>query len=133
MTELAERRYEAVDPANRLIAATLEQRWNDALQRLQDLEIELAAFERRTMRAVTAEQKKQILQLAGDFPRLWRSPTTTSRDRKRILRLLVRDITVTKGPEPKVVRLHVRWQGGATETLHKNCPALGAALATAEQ
>jgi hypothetical protein len=120
--ELAERRYEAVDPANRLIAATLEQRWNDALQRLQDLETELAAFERRAMRAVTAEQKKQILQLASDFPRLWRSPTTTPRDRKRILRLLVRDITVTKGPEPKVVRLHVRWQGGATETLQLQLP-----------
>jgi DNA invertase Pin-like site-specific DNA recombinase len=120
--ELAERRYEAVDPTNRLIAATLEQRWNDALQRLQDLETELAAFERRAMRAVTAEQKKQILQLAGDFPRLWRSPTTTPRDRKRILRLLARDITVTKGPEPKVVRLHVRWQGGATETLQLQLP-----------
>ena len=64
--ELAERRYEAVDPANRLIAATLEQRWNDALQRLQDLETELAAFERRAMRAVTAEQKKRILQQAGN-------------------------------------------------------------------
>ena len=69
--ELAERRYEAVDPGNRLIAATLETRWNDAVQRLHDLEAELAAFERKTMRAVTAEQKQQILQLANDFPRLW--------------------------------------------------------------
>ena len=57
--ELAERRYEAVDPGNRLIAATLETRWNDAVQRLHDLEAELAAFERKTMRAVTAEQKQQ--------------------------------------------------------------------------
>ena len=69
--DLAERRYEAVDPSNRLIAATLETRWNDAMQRLHDLEAELAAFERKTMRAVTAEQKRQILQLAKDFPRLW--------------------------------------------------------------
>jgi len=61
--ELAERRYEAVDPANRLIAATPETRWNDAMQRLHDLEAELVAFERRAMRAVTAEQKRQILQL----------------------------------------------------------------------
>ncbi|HWP14607.1 MAG TPA: recombinase family protein, partial [Xanthobacteraceae bacterium] len=102
--DLAERRYEAVDPGNRLIAATLEQRWNDALQRLHDLEAELAAFERQTMRAVTAEQKRQILQLAGDFPRLWEASTTGPRDRKRILRLLVRDITVAKAPEPKIVR-----------------------------
>ena len=70
--DLAERRYEAVDPSNRLIAATLETRWNDAMQRLHDLEAELAAFERKTMRAVTAEQKRQILQLAKDYPHLWR-------------------------------------------------------------
>jgi DNA invertase Pin-like site-specific DNA recombinase len=120
--DLAERRYEEVDPNNRLIAATLETRWNDAMQRMHDLEAELAAFERQTMRAVTADQKQQILQLAGDFPRLWAASTTTSRDRKRILRLLVSDITVTKGPEPKVVRLHVRWQGGKTETLQLTLP-----------
>jgi len=120
--DLAERRYEAVDPANRLIAATLEQRWNDAMQRLHDLEAELAEFEQRTMRAVTAEQKRQILQLAGDFPRIWAAPTTTHRDRKRMLRLLIRDVTLNKGPEPKVVRVHVRWQGGATETLELRLP-----------
>jgi DNA invertase Pin-like site-specific DNA recombinase len=120
--DLAERRYEAVDPCNRLIAATLEQRWNDAMRRLHDLEAELAAFERQTMRAVTAEQKRQILQLAEDFPKLWAAPTTTHRDRKRILRLLVRDITVTKGPEPKSVKLQVRWQGGAAETLELRLP-----------
>ncbi|MGA7453773.1 MAG: recombinase family protein, partial [Rhodoplanes sp.] len=120
--DLAERRYEAVDPGNRLIAATLEQRWNEAMQRLHDLEAELAAFERQAIRAVTAEQKRQILQLAGDFPRPWAASTTTPRDRKRILRLLVRDITVTKGPEPKVVRLHVRWQGGEIEALRVQLP-----------
>jgi DNA invertase Pin-like site-specific DNA recombinase len=119
---LAERRYEAVDPSNRLIAATLETRWNDALQRLHGLEAELAAFERKTMRAVTAEQKQQILRLAKDFPRLWAAATTTPRDRKRILRLLVRDITVVKGPEPKTVRLHIRWQGGEIETLCLQLP-----------
>jgi DNA invertase Pin-like site-specific DNA recombinase len=121
--DLAERRYEAVDPANRLIAATLEQRWNSAMQHLRDLEAELAAFERQTMRAVTAEQKQQILRLAGDFPRLWAAASTTSRDRKRILRLLIHDITVAKDPNcKKIIRLHVRWQGGATETLDITLP-----------
>jgi DNA invertase Pin-like site-specific DNA recombinase len=120
--DLAERRYEEVDPSNRLIAATLEVRWNDAMQRMHDLEAELAAFERQSMRAVTADQKRQILQLAGDFPRLWAASTTAPRDRKRILRLLVRDITVTKGPEPRAVKLHVRWQGGKTETLQVQLP-----------
>jgi len=89
---------------------------------MHDLEAELAAFERQSMRAVTADQKRQILQLASDFPRLWAASTTAPRDRKRILRLLVRDITVTKGPEPRTIKLHVRWQGGKTETLQVQLP-----------
>jgi hypothetical protein len=115
--DLAERRYEAVDPANRLIAGTLEQRWNDAMQRLLELEAELASFERQTLRTITADQKRQILQLASDFPRLWTAPSTAARDRKRMLRLLIRDITVTKGQDPKLLRLNIRWQGGAIETI----------------
>jgi DNA invertase Pin-like site-specific DNA recombinase len=115
--DLAERRYEAVDPANRLIASTLEQRWNEAMQRVIDLESELANFERQTLRTITTDQKQQILQLASDFPRLWTAPTTAARDRKRMLRLLIKDITVVKGPEPKWLRLQIRWQGGATETV----------------
>src|SRR5260370_23574864 len=74
------------------------------------------------MRAVTAEQKQQILRLAEDVLRLWAAATTTPRDRKRIFRLLVRDITVVKGPEPKTVRLHIRWQGGEIETLCLQLP-----------
>jgi hypothetical protein len=87
------------------------------MQRLLELEAELANFERQTLRTITAEQKRQILQLASDFPRLWTAPTTAARDRKRMLRLLIRDITVVKGPEPKLLRLHIRWQGGTTETV----------------
>ena len=115
--DLAERRYEAVDPANRLIASTLEQRWNEAMQRVIDLEAELASFERQTLRTITADQKQQILELASDFPRLWTAPTTAARDRKRMLRLLIKDITVEKGLAPKRLKLQIRWQGGATETV----------------
>ncbi|MCP3460944.1 recombinase family protein [Bradyrhizobium sp. CCGUVB23] len=114
--DLAERRYEESDPSNRLVAATLEKRWNDAMQRVIELEAELAHFERQSMRSVTAEQKQQILRLGRDFPRLWKAPTTSARDRKRILRLLIRDITVSKAPQPKLLRLQICWQGGATET-----------------
>jgi Recombinase/Recombinase zinc beta ribbon domain len=120
--DLAERRYEAVDPHNRLIASTLEQRWNDAAQRVLDLEAEFASFKRQTLRTITAEQKQQILQLARDFPRLWTAPTTTARDRKRMLRLLIKDITVVKDPEARLVRLQIRWQGGATETVEVPLP-----------
>ena len=115
--ELAERRYEEVDPSNRLIASTLEKRWNDAMQRMADLEAELATFERQAMRSVTEEQKQQILQLGRDFPRLWKAKTTSTCDRKRMLRLLIRDVTVVKDPEPRLLRLQICWQGGATEVL----------------
>ena len=115
--DLAERRYEEADPSNRLVASTLEKRWNDAMQRVLELKAELAHFERQTMRSVTAEQKQLILQLGQDFPRLWKAPTTSARDRKRILRLLIRDITVVKAPQPKLLHLQICWQGGATETI----------------
>jgi hypothetical protein len=116
-SELAERRYEEVDPSNRLIASTLEKRWNDTMQRMINLEAELAAFECQAMRTITAEQKQQIVLLGKDFPRLWKSKTTSARDRKRMLRLLIRDITVSKATEPKLLRLQICWQGGATETI----------------
>jgi DNA invertase Pin-like site-specific DNA recombinase len=115
--DLAERRYEESDPSNRLVASTLEKRWNDAMQRVLELKAELALFERQTMRSVTVEQKRQILQLGQDFRRLWKVPTTSARDRKRILRLLIRDITVVKAPQPKLLHLQICWQGGATETI----------------
>jgi DNA invertase Pin-like site-specific DNA recombinase len=115
--DLAERRYEEADPSNRLVASTLEKRWNDAMQRMADLEAELTTFERQAMRTVTEEQKQQILQLGRDFPRLWKAKTTSTCDRKRILRLLIRDVTVVKDPEPRLLRLQICWQGGATEVL----------------
>ena len=87
------------------------------MQRMIELEAEIADFERQAMRSLTSEQKQQILQLGKDFPRLWKAPTTSACDRKRMLRLLIRDITVVKGPEPKRLRLHIRWQGGTTETV----------------
>lgn len=120
--DLAERRYEAVGPANRLIAATLETRWNEALQRVAELEAELQRFEQQTLRAVTAEQKQQIPALAGNFPRLWTAPTTTPRDRKRMLRVLIKDITIARGPEPRQLLLQIRWQGSATETIALRLP-----------
>jgi DNA-binding transcriptional MerR regulator len=120
--DLAERRYEEADPSNRLVASTLEKRWDDAMQRLRELEAELADFERQTVPSITAEQKQQILQLGTDFPRLWKAPTTKASDRKRMLRLLISDITVVKGPDPKLLRLQIRWQGGATETIEVRQP-----------
>ena len=114
-TALAERRYQEVDPSNRLVASTLERRWNDALVQLQDLKKQAGEFQLQEARVATAEQKEKVLALAKDLPRLWRAPTTQAKDRKRMLRLLIKDITVEKlVAEPKQLLVHIRWQGGAS-------------------
>ena len=110
--QLAERRYEEVDPANRLVAGTLEQGWNEALQRLAELKRQLEQTQREQAWVATPEQQERVLALARDFPRLWHAPTTEAKDRKRMLRLLIKDITVEK-LAPKQLMLHIRWQGGA--------------------
>ena len=118
---LAERRYQEVDPANRLVAATLERRWNEALLNLDDLKKQAADFQRQEARVATPEQKAKVLALARDLPRVWHAPTTQPKDRKRMLRLLIKDITVDKLP-PKQLLAHVRWQGGACTDLSVQLP-----------
>jgi hypothetical protein len=110
---LAERRYQEVDPSQRLVASTLERRWNDALLQLEDLKKQAAEFLRQEARVATPEQKAQVLALARDLPRVWHAPTTQAKDRKRMLRLLIKDITVEKPLRPKQLLAHIRWQGGA--------------------
>jgi hypothetical protein len=110
---LAERRYQEVDPSQRLVATTLERRWNDSLLIVEDLKKQYADFEQQKARVATPEQKAKVLALAQDLPRLWHAPTTQARDRKRMLRLLIKDITVEKQHGARHAILHIRWQGGA--------------------
>jgi DNA invertase Pin-like site-specific DNA recombinase len=110
---LAERRYQEVDPSQRLVAGTLERRWNDALLQLEDLKKQAAEFLHQEARVATPEQKAKVLALASDLPRVWHAHTTQAKDRKRMLRLLIKDITVEKALNPKQLLAHIRWQGGA--------------------
>jgi DNA invertase Pin-like site-specific DNA recombinase len=110
---LAERRYQEVDPSQRLVAATLERRWNEALLHLEDLKKQAVEFQRQETRLATPEQKAKVLALARDLPRLWHAPSTRAKDRKRMLRLLIKDITVEKPTDQKQLLVHIRWQGGA--------------------
>jgi hypothetical protein len=119
---LAERRYKEVDPGNRLVAGTLEKRWNDALVQLEQLREQYAQLERKEARVATPEQKAKVLALAQDFPRVWNAPTTAAKDRKRMLRLLIKEITVEKHLESKQAVLHIRWQGGACSDVAVNLP-----------
>ncbi len=118
----AERRYTEVDPSNRLVAATLERSWNDALLNVANVKQQHDQFQQQHALAVTAEQKKLILALSQDLPRLWHEPTTTAKDRKRMLRLLIKDITVDRAVSEGKVTLHLRWHGGCCEDIGPDLP-----------
>ena len=122
-TNLAQRRYEAVDPDNRLVAGTLEKSWNEALVRFEKAKEEFEEHKQKNRISATEEQKAQLLKLAHNFSKLWQANSTSAKDRKRILRLLIKDITVEKLAVPKRVVLHIRWQGGATEDIPIEIPA----------
>ena len=105
---LAERRYKAVDPDNRLVAGTLEAEWNDRLRLVREAEQEYERL-RLARQAVTAQTREQILRLADDFPQMWQDPQTPDRERKRMARLLIEDITLVRSPEH--VTAHIRFKG----------------------
>jgi hypothetical protein len=118
---LAERRYQQVDPSQRLVAATLERRWNAALLQVEELKQQAAEFQRQHARVATPEQKAKVLALAKDLPKLWHAPTTQAKDRKQMLRLLIKDVTVEKSA-PKQLSAHIRWQGNASTDLTLQLP-----------
>jgi DNA invertase Pin-like site-specific DNA recombinase len=113
--DLARRRYLQVDPANRLVADELEAHWNRALQQVTEAQ---AIYERQRHAdrvTVDAEARARILALATDFPRLWHDPHTPDRERKRMVRLLMDDVTLIKAADG--LTAHVRFRGGKTTTL----------------
>ncbi len=112
---LAQRRYKAVDPDNRLVAGTLEAEWNDKLRLVREAEQEYDRL-RTARQAVTAQAREQILRLAEDFRQMWQDPQTPDRERKRMARLLIEDVTLIRGPEQ--VTAHIRFKGGAAHTIH---------------
>ena len=120
--QLAQRRYEEVDPSNRLVAATLEKRWNDALTALEQLRAEYVEVSNKESLVATDEQRAQVAAIARDFPRLWNAASTKAKDKKRLLRLLLKDATVERDAGRRIVILRARWQGGATEELRVTLP-----------
>jgi hypothetical protein len=89
---------------------------------LEESRQEFADFQRGHGLAITAKQRAEVLALAKDLPRLWNASTTSAKDKKRMLRLLVKDITVERITEPRQVLLHLRWQGGACEDIAVDLP-----------
>jgi DNA invertase Pin-like site-specific DNA recombinase len=112
--DLARRRYLAVDPDNRLVADSLEADWNDALRALQTAREDYDRASAAAAATLTDELKDRIRSLATDFPALWSNPNTAQRDRKRMVRLLIDDVTLHKTDS---IHLHVRFRGGQTHSL----------------
>jgi len=112
--ELAERRYRRVDPDHRLVADALEADWNDRLRRLAQAQEEYERQREADRHVLDEKARQEILRLATDFPRLWHDPRTPLREKKRIARLLIEDVTLLKGEQ---LTAHVRFKGGAVRTL----------------
>ena len=121
--ELAERNYRAVDATNRLVASTLERQWEQALEKLEGLRQEQGREEEKEQaRGVCRKQQSELLKLSTELPRVWRAATTGNRDRKRIVRLLIKDITIGRRAVGRELDLQIRWQGGAQETIGHQPP-----------
>jgi DNA invertase Pin-like site-specific DNA recombinase len=121
--EAAQRQFMLVRPEHRLVADTLERQWNDKLARLAEVEEEYRRAAAADAGNLTADDRARIHALASDLPRVWHDPRTPMRERKRMLRLLIDDVTL--GRDDQTIQLQIRWKGGATTTLDRPRP-LGA-------
>lgn len=117
--DLSRRRYMQVDPSNRLVADTLEAEWNEKLRILADVQEEYEHRRLSDQRLLDEQQKEAIAALASDFPRIWNDPKTKNRDRKRMVHLIIEDVTIIKEKE---ITLNIRLKGGATKILKVAIP-----------
>jgi DNA-binding transcriptional regulator YiaG len=112
--DLARRRYLSVDPGNRLVADSLEADWNQALRAVQAAQDDYDKATAAAAAELDDEHATRIRALAADFPALWSNPATPARERKRMIRLLVEDVTLTKTDQ---IHAHVRFRGGQITSL----------------
>lgn len=117
--DLARRRYLQVAPENRLVADALEAEWNGRLRAVAEAQEHYDRQRAAEQLPMDEAQRAQILGLANDFPALWYDPATPQRERKRMLRLLLEDVTLSRGQE---MVAEVRFRGGVTQTLRLPLP-----------
>jgi len=112
--DVARMRFMNVHPDNRIVADVLEGEWNQRLRVLDEVRRDRDRRRAEDRRKLEDDQRQRILRLACDFPRLWNDPATPDRERKRMIHLVIEDVTITGGKE---VELGVRLRGGATRQL----------------
>lgn len=118
---LAERRYAACDPDNRLIAAQLEKNWETALQRVEVCEARLGSLSAPAPAAAVPD----FAGLADDLQAAWHAPGVTTRARQRLLRTLVVDIVADVDEEAREIILTIHWRGGQHSQLRLTKPKSG--------
>jgi DNA invertase Pin-like site-specific DNA recombinase len=119
-TDQARVRFMRVDPNHRLVADTLEGLWNEKLRNLAQAKEDYEKKRQADQQPLTPEQQQQILALAQDVPKLWNDPKTSPRDRKRMARLLVEDVTLKR--EGALITAQVRFKGGTARVLTLPAP-----------
>lgn len=112
--DLARRRFMETDPGNRLVVDVLEAEWNNKLRALHDAQEEIEHQRAKDHSELDDDRRKEILELATNFPRLWNDPKTPQRERKRMTRLMLEDVTLTKSA---AVTAGVRFRGGVTRSV----------------
>ncbi len=115
--DLARRQYDAVDPANRLVAVELERRWEQALEALEALETEAEARLQTLEPPLDEAERQRLREYAHDMAILWQASTTRAQDKKRIVRCLIENVVITVPEEGPNLRAQVHWVGGEQSTV----------------
>jgi DNA invertase Pin-like site-specific DNA recombinase len=117
--DLARRRYSKVDPEKRYVAEVLEAEWNEKLRALDEAQSIYEAARERDVATLNQEHTTTLKALVSDFSAIWRNNSLPNRERKRIVRLLIEDVTILKG---KQLTCHIRFKGGTCRTLNLPLP-----------
>ena len=121
--DLAQRRYQQVDPENRLVVRTLERDWEERLQALAETEQAYRQAQQEAPLQLSEADRQGLLTLAQDLPALWAAESTTEGERKEILRLLIADVTLTRQESEILVQL--RWVTNEVKTCRVPLPERG--------
>lgn len=124
--DIARRRYEATDPANRLVAAELEARWEQGLRERDRLRREAEELDRQAASPLGVAERRRVRAMAADLGKVWRAATTGMADRKELLRFLVRRVYLDGVTEAGQVRIEVEWHTGARTAVTVPRRAVGA-------